>query len=194
MKNSKKSFLIDIILALTYIAIGIFIVIYPTMSINIICYITGAVALIYGGVKLLSYFKENNYGSPYQKKLFSGIIFFALGLTLLIQPNNALILLPIIMGIIILIDGLIKLANTLELKKLNLQNWWALCILAVICCILGLVLIIKPFGVADVIMQVLGITLIINGIQDFISTILTSKYKKKMEHQDDIIIVDSDEE
>ena len=83
------------------------------------------------------------------------------------------------MGIFVLVDGVLKIQTALDAKTFGLTTWWMIILLAMATCICGLLLIFKPFESAVAMMILLGITLLIDGIQNLWVGIYTVKVSKR---------------
>jgi uncharacterized membrane protein HdeD (DUF308 family) len=85
-----------------------------------------------------------------------------------------------VLGIVVIIDGILKMQYALDFRKLNQQYWWLEFICAVIMVVLGVVVIINPFTAVATVMRFVGIVFIIEGAMDLISIFCISKISKNM--------------
>lgn len=178
MKFIKKAKWIYIGLSAIYVILGICLIIFPKISAVTICYILGFLALVHGCVKLSCYFSSSKQYITNHFDFSSGLFNIIIGIIFLIHPKNILALLPVIIGFIIIIDGIIKIQSSYELKKTGFKKWFISFIFSLICCILGFILIIKPFAGVSALMILTGISFIANGLQNIYFTIFMSKVVK----------------
>lgn len=178
MRLIKKAMWIYICLSAMYIVLGICLIIFPKISAVTICYILGFLALVYGCVKLSCYFSLSKQHIIHQFDFSIGLLNIIIGIIFLIHPKNILTLLPVIIGFIIIIDGILKIQTTFESKKAGYKNWFISFTFSLICCILGFTLIIKPFAGISALMILTGISFIANGLQNLYFTIFMSKVVK----------------
>ena len=75
--------------------------------------------------------------------LVYGLIFIAFGGFMLIAPKVIITALPIILGIVIIVDSIIRLQFAFNLKRL-LHKWQIHLYLALITAVLGILLVFKP--------------------------------------------------
>ena len=172
IKKAKHSY---ITISVIMILLGLVLVIWPKMSLSVLCYLIGAVLIIGGIVKLIGYFSRDLYRLAFQFDFAFGILSILLGLVFVVHPEHIISILPIVMGIFVLVDGVLKIQTALDAKTFGLTTWWMIILLAVATCICGLLLIFKPFESAVAMMVLLGITLLIDGIQNLWVGIYTVK-------------------
>lgn len=175
----KKAKYLHITLALCMVLLGLFMIIWPTVSATTIAYIFGVVTLITGIIKIMSYFSKDIYNLAFQFDLALGVFYCVISLVLLFHPSDIVAVLPIVLGIAILIDGTLKLQTALDARSFGLTKWWFIILLAVATSIMGIFLMIKPFDAAAILMILMGITLVIDGIQNLCVTIYTVKLMRK---------------
>lgn len=146
------------------IVIGIVLVIWPDLTMEIACLAIGAVLLIVGIMRLITYFTSRD-GSVYsQVNLIFGIVLIVVGALILWQWNKVLEIVPIIVGIIIVIHGISDLRQAFALHKNKYDKWWVALILGLLTVILGVLLILNPFAALDTVVMLIGIFLIFDGI------------------------------
>lgn len=162
LKKWKRGYLALTILAM---GLGLCLVLWPGISGEILCYVFGLVLLVAGAIQIRNYFRRGFAMLLRRYELPLGILDGVLGLYFLSRPGNVLLLLPVIVGIIILVDSVFKLQSGLELRHLGERNWWSVLALAVVNILLALFLLRNPFEGSMSLMIYLGISLIIEGIQ-----------------------------
>jgi uncharacterized membrane protein HdeD (DUF308 family) len=176
VKKAKWTFLVFSILN---VVLGVCLVIWPQISALTLCYILGAAILILGIVRMIFYFRKNVFGIPLYSDLAIGLLDVVLGVILLIHPFDAVIFLPIAVGMLIVLDSMFKLQASIDVKRAGISKWWLILILAVLSAVLGVLLIANPFTGASALMILMGITLIADGIQNIWTCTYVSKYLKE---------------
>jgi len=162
------------------IILGICITANPTISAIFLCYIIGFIALLAGVFKIISYFADDMYGLAFEYNLALGIISAAIGVVLILHPNNIIRLLPVIVGIFILTDGVFRFQTAVDAKKFGLSEWWLILLFAVFTGTMGLLLIIHPFSGTSLLMMLVGISFIVDGVQNLCVSICTIKSRKSI--------------
>lgn len=170
--------------AVAMIIAGIVLILFPAATQKTIAYVIAGVLAIYGILRVLRYFgiiggnrqetgglKE--YASPMD--LITGILLI-LCAALLTKVLMAFI--PIVLGIIVLISGLIKLEQAVELIRSGYGNWIGIMALAVVTIIVGVLSIFNPFDTNNILLRVIGAGLTFGGITDLIATgYVSGKFK-----------------
>ena len=165
--NLLKRLKTNIVISATLcILLGIVLVVWPDLSMQIVCTAIGAVLLIGGGVRLAAYFTEKD-GSVYaQMNLITGIILAVVGIWILLQPDKVLAIIPIIVGIVIALHGVNNLQQAVSLCKEKYDKWWVALILGLLTVGFGILLVCRPFEALDTAVMMIGLFLIYDGISD----------------------------
>lgn len=168
--------------AFVFVVLGICFLAWPQTSIMTICYILGAVTLIWGIVKISGFVKnkENNSSFSFQFSLIIGIFLTIAGLLLLVFPKFILPVIPVIIGIMITADGLHKIKAGLDARAMGHDKWWIIEIMAVITAMFGFCLIINRFQAVTAMIVLLGFSLLIDGIQNIVVIVSTFRLMSQM--------------
>lgn len=159
MKNFFNNVISDpIFSALLTVLAGVLITVFHTVAIEIVCVVLGLIATILGLINIIKYFRDPA-NSKYN--LLTGLIFGALGITIIFTPGMLTSLVSVAFGIIILYHGIVNFMNTLLVKKTGYKLWYLLLIFALITIIAGILLIV--FRSIAHIATVIGVTLIVEG-------------------------------
>ena len=94
-----------------------------------------------------------------------------------------------IFGILILADALFKIQTSIDAKKFGLSLWWRILLMAILAGVLGLLLLVRPFEAAEVMMILVGVSLLFEGILNLCVAIYTVKIIKNQKQD----IIDMDE-
>ena len=154
----------DFLAAVIGIAAGVLLVIFPQESLNVITYGIGIISLVYGVLRIISYFRNKSLSPFFAGELFLGIVLVAIGLFSFLNPGGIFAVLPIVLGILVLVEGISKLQRGLMLKNYGYQRWVAATVVAGCIIALGILLIFNPFNALVITMRVLGIVLAADGI------------------------------
>lgn len=168
-KGMNKIFNVSMITSVIILVFGIFLFIQPDTIIRLVSVVLGGIILIPGIISLIDYFRNK-----YQPSLISGIVTIIISLILIINTELVASILPFVLGIYFIINGINRLQYALEIKKqgINFTPSLVFSILIIIC---GILFIINPFGGALVITKVMGIFMIIYAILDLSNTIIIKK-------------------
>jgi len=199
-----KSFLNNIrknsIFALAgFVVLGILLVIFPDKVANIAGYIAGALGIGFGVTKIIGYFSKSPEKNVTVFGLTIGILFALAGIYIITRPHIVSNFIVSVFGVIIMVDGISKMKNALNLKKSGMKNYLAIFITAVVELVLGIVFIINPGLGLHTMLRIIGVVLIIAGISNLVTFIgVTKEYKtiinKNGEIEGDAKVISSEEE
>lgn len=161
LKRFRVSF---IVLSILYVLLGLMLIIWPQISLAAICKFIGTVILILGVVRVINFFTNEEFRGSSRLDLANGLLNILLGLFMLISPESLVKALPIILGIVIIVDSMIRLQLSIELKMGRYENWWIGFVLAILTAIFGTVLVFNPFAGSIILGRFLGIGLAADGI------------------------------
>lgn len=180
-----------IILSAALCILGTVLIIFPRFSALGLGILTGILMIAFGIVKLIGYFSKDLYRLAFQYDLALGILSAALGIVMLLEANKAMSFICVVLGILILADGLFKIQIAVDSKRFGIRLWWLILALAILTGMVGTLLVFRPSESVPVLMVLLGISLLSEGILN-VSTVLTAV--KIIRHQmPDIIEADYDE-
>lgn len=167
MQELKKWKRGGLILTATVMLLGICLVIWPGISAEILCCLFGGVLLIVGAIRLLCYFRQRGINVLWRRyELPIGLLDGLFGVYFFTRPANVLTILPIVAGIAILVDSVFKLQTALELREMNIVRWRSILIFAIAGILAGIFLVRNPFEGTVTLMRFVGISLMIDGIQN----------------------------
>lgn len=164
---------------------GIVLIAVPDFSVTLLCKLGGGIMMLFGLVKIIGYCSKDLYRLAFQFDLAFGILFMALGIILIIRTDVMVNLICIVMGICVLADALLKIQISIDSKTFGIQKWWLILAMAILTGVAGFLLVFRPSESIQVIVILLGISLITEGVLNLI-TILTAV--KIIRHQRSEII------
>lgn len=170
-KFAKSSLAISIIL----IVLAFLLIIKPIESLNFIVIIIGIALSVLGILHMISYFSSPNEFKAFSFELVEGIIAIAAGILLIIKPSIVNEFLATIVGAWMIIQSIIKLQFSFNLKALQNRNWILVLILSLTTLILGIIILFNPFATAIAVTTLAGIMLLISEIASIIEAITLLK-------------------
>jgi hypothetical protein len=164
------------------VAIGFFLTLFPTLSLEITRWIF-IIALVSAGLSMIT----SDLTGKKRGSLISGTVLgsfnLLLGLIILINPE-VLSIIPIAIGFYVVISSLTKLRMTLALKEISNSAFTASILMNIISVISGFIIIFQPITSTAIAVMLLGIMLIIYGVSDFINIVIlkahVQDFSKKM--------------
>lgn len=178
-----------IVIAVVFCALGIFLMAVPEKAVKIICVLAGILFIADGIIKIIGYFSRDFYCLAFQFDLAFGVLLAAVGVVIIIRRNVVVNLIFGIFGILILADALFKIQTSIDAKKFGLSLWWRILLMAILAGVLGLLLLVRPFEAAEVMMILVGVSLLFEGILNLCVAIYTVKIIKNQKQD----IIDMDE-
>ena len=191
-KENKKSMNgtnFTIISSLSYLVLGFIMIFMPDTVGNTLSYVLGIVLTIYGLFNIIYFFtnkEENKY-----LELIIGIIATAFGIFTLFSPGIIAKIIFVIFGIIIVLDSLMDVKNSFQLKALGMKKWWVCFLVSIAVIILGLCTIFLSGFFRDFLIIIIGIIMVYEGVSGLVIIGLMGHYAKKVNKNNQIITVDA---
>ena len=165
----------NVLLSIVMVVLGLLLVIWPGKTLEVLAKILGIALLLGGVISCISWFRDRNvYGRDYTT-LAIGILCLVVGLVVFIAPHGVITLLPKIIGVAIAVNGVLNLAQSMDIRKQGDANWIGPVVLAVLTIVAGLFLVFFSFSAMKAAVMVIGGIIIYNGISNLL---IESKYRK----------------
>ena len=153
----------SILIPILSLILGIPLILFPGMTGRIFCLVLALGAFVYGAARLIRYARGRRQGWRDGGDKFTGILFLLIGLFCLLGWRIILSFLPLTLGVILLLDGLTKLPLAIDAFQMRLPARGPLLASTVLPLVLGLVMLINPFGVTSLVIRFFGISLMVDG-------------------------------
>ena len=108
------------------------------------------------------------------------VLYLGLGIFLVLKPGTALNIvcyalgiLPVVFGLFVIFDAIARVQNALDLRRCGYDSWKGFLLLPVLSVVLGVVMILNPFGTMETLVMAIGIILIIEGAINLLSALYT---------------------
>ncbi len=163
--------------AIANIVVGLLFLLFPTVFLIGIGYIIAIASFLFGLYHTITYFTKRT-SSTVENQLVIGLIFMVIGIYIFLVPQFPVSIAPFFFGVFVLINGFMELQYSLDLKTLGFEKWFLSLILAIIIIILGIFIMINPFGTEVILLSFIGISMIVSGIALLVSGLLLKKNKK----------------
>lgn len=178
-KKLKTIKLEIIIVAVALFVLGLFLVIFPAASQEIICKAIGVALCVWGVLRLINYFRIAGNEVLGSYGLVQGVTLLAFGMFFVIKPQVIGVFLGTALAIIIIVDGILKLQYAVDFYHLQSDKWWIELIGAVIMVVIGVIALLNPFSTTTALTVFIGIALMVEGLLDFISLMRIVSVTKK---------------
>lgn len=190
LKKIKANVLIS---ALLCIALGIVLVVWPGMSVKIVCRAIGVVLVINGLIRLLNFVFRKDGSLFSQMNLILGVVIALIGIWIFSRPDTIIALVPILVGVIIVIHGINNLEQAVSLFQSKYDKWWVALVLGLITVGFGVLLIFRPFEAVDTLIMFIGLFLIYDGVSDIWIISRVSRTAKQLKQEMEVVDADAKE-
>lgn len=168
-----KSLLTGSILAsLAFVLLGIAFIVAPESSMDIICNTIAILLMLYGIYGLVLSFQSISIS--YSLNIGTSLIALILGIVILC--NNAIlqVIIPIILGLFFVINGITKLRYAIVLKDQG-RSWAGPIVVALVMVACGIVMLARPIFVAATLTTFLGIIMVVYALFDLVDAVMLHK-------------------
>lgn len=174
----NKNFNATIISSIVTVILGVLLFFQAENTLKTISYIIGIFLLVAGIATLIKVIVDKQERIYLNTSFIMGIFGAIIGFVLLINPTLLTSILPFCIGVWMIISGAMKVQTALALKDANDKTWTKVMIFAIVVLVLGLLLIINPFGSVVIVTKIIGICLVIYSIADIVGTSMLKKEVK----------------
>jgi len=161
---------ISTITSILFIILGIFLFFKPEVTLSFISYILGLVILLNGIINLISYFSNQKKRNLFDFSFILGILSVVVAIIFISKPNMIASIIPLILGIWILVNGVIKLQVSMNLRNYPNSNWVRSIVISLFNVFLGIILILNPFEGAILFTKIIGLFLVGYAVLDFLQS------------------------
>ncbi len=135
--------------------------------------------LIYGIIYSISVYQKKDTGLYGKFDLLAGIICISFGLFLILNPDTLGSLIPFCAGVILLMDAIRFIINSIRLKKFDYKSWIINLIFGLIFLGFAIAIILKAKDISFLLIRFIGAFLIIDALLDFFTELRFRKVEKK---------------
>lgn len=153
-----------LIIAVLLIAISILMITKSDTMINVIVMMIGYVLVTSGLIHVASYLKIEDEYRFFSYELAEGIINIILGILMVGNVRSVAIILPIALGVWIIVEGILTLQVSLNIRGVRDTNWGIMCFMSLVSIALGFAMTVNPLSSLNVGFKVAGIILLITQL------------------------------
>lgn len=170
IQDMKQNYFVN---AVIMVVLGLVLVIWPHILGVMLCYLLGGALILMGVIQLISFLRGERLGFYNKFNMIMGIVLVLLGIWICTQPRIVLSIIPVVVGIIVLLHGLMDIQYTLDIKKTGNTKWWIALIAAILTLVVGGLLVFNPFTAYEITMVLLGIAMLYDGGSDLVLLIFS---------------------
>lgn len=169
-------------MSVCYLALGLLLLVLPQACLPWLCLGVSIAVLLTGLVNLVRYFRAERRSFAALCTLGGGAVTTALGIYTLLRPDSVRLILPLIFGLLILVDGILRIGAAFSLVRRARWQWLAL--LGLVSCLLGVLLIAQDtarlIAIIDDIILFSGILLVVEGALNLGCTVYIGMTRKEL--------------
>lgn len=159
-------------IAVLYIALGLPLLLFPAVSGSVFVWSLATGAAVYAISHLWRYIQGHKTNSSSSGDLFLFVLPMAFSIFSLFWPGVILSFLPLVLGALLLVDGVGKVPLVISVIKAKESPLVPLLLSSLIPLVLGIVLIINPFQTAQLVIMIFGAALVADGVSDLFTALL----------------------
>ena len=133
-----------LVFSVLYILLGLLLLLAPQAVADVFCIALGLLVVLCGLQSLYGYFKKDNGSIRAAVSLLLSLPTIALGMwALLCTVQSAMTfewLLPLLFGLMLLVDGVVRAQSSFALAKRKGQKWWVVLLLSIVSLLCGALL------------------------------------------------------
>ncbi len=180
----KSTYRISIIESAFFIAIGALLFLNPGGFVEIVSYLIGAFALTYGIINIVKYLRNKEMGMA-KFFLTLGIILSVIGLFLILNPTFIGAIIPTVIGVCLIINGIEKLMYLKYLQEKGSEGYMIALISGIVVLVVGIYLLFNPFASTLIVTQIIGVIIIVYSVMDLIEKMRFRGFVKGTQKQID---------
>ena len=167
-----------LLLAVVLIALGLLLLLYPAESIKTIGYIIASAALIFGLLCLIHTLSGLRRGIRFALSMLGSISTIICAAVLFFTVENSFATFVSIIGLLIVVDASFKLQTVVLSHRYGQKTYWILLAIACIAIFGGFLCIRTAFEDARALARLLGLTLIVSGLGNLLSTFYLPSFRR----------------
>ena len=167
-------------LSIVMVALGLILFLWPGKTLELAARILGIALLVGAAVSAVSWYRDRHVVDAGYTTLALAIVCLIAGIIVLSAPRGIITLLPKLVGLAVVVNGALNLAQALELRRMGGRSWTSSLVMAALTIIAGLFLLCFAFGAMKAAVMVIGAICVYNGASNLW---IESRYRKAGERK-----------
>lgn len=156
----------NLVQAVLCIAFGLFLMIYPSITIQGIIMLFGVALALMGAAGLVSYFRQKSVRYRNTGTLMGAVFYLIIALIAFVFPKVIAGFFSVVLGVVLILFAIVNVVRALGLRAFGGSIWIAVLVAAVIVGVGGVLIVVSPWGASMTFVLVLGAAFIANGAVD----------------------------
>ena len=163
-----------------YAVCGLLLLLWPDLALQIANYALAAGLCVVGLVMIAGYIRAEALEGMLGYGLSLGLILTLLGITLFINSDILIRVLPFVWGVAMIAGGFGKMQMAFDLKRIGKLRWWLLLLGALVSFVLGVFSVTRPTFIATVATQFAGVALLVEAALDAVALLMIRREFKHL--------------
>lgn len=179
LKSKLKSmYRTSLVFSIILFFIGLFLVMRAETTLNVISYIIGVMLILWGTVQVITALanKETENNNYLSAGFIFGVFSIVIGIVVIINPKIIASIIPFVIGIWMVINGVTKLYYAISVNKIQKSTPAIVISLIILAC--GIFLIVNPFKGAEILTQIIGASIMVYSVLDIVECFALKKVIK----------------
>ena len=155
----------NLLASVLMVVLGLVLLIWPGHVMSTAMKVLG-IALLAGGALYVFTWVRGRYRGIGLLRLIEGVVLLAAGLMVLCAPKFIISIIPVVVGVGVILNGALNLAQALELRRSGYANWGVSLALAIVTVLLGLVMVFNPFSTMEMLVAAIGGVILYNCLSN----------------------------
>ena len=181
MKKSTKIWLC--IAGILLIALGVYFLINPNITLVSAAYVLGFLTLFTGISKLVFTFKTQAFMPNSGTRMLMGLLDVFFGCFFLFNLLGTAASLPFVFALWVIIEGVGIIVASFDYKKVGFPYWWALLLLGIIGVLLGILGFRNMDVTAVTLSTLISISVILFGVAHILAVAGVTRFEKAIKDQ-----------
>jgi uncharacterized membrane protein HdeD (DUF308 family) len=163
-----------------YAVCGLLLLLWPGLALTVANVALAAVLCVVGLGMIVEYVRGKALDGMLGFGLAKGLILLLVGVVLLFRSDVLAKVLPFLWGVAMFVGGFAKLQMAFDLKRVDRERWWLMLLGALVSFALGLISVTRPVFFALTVLQIAGISLLVEAVLDVCALAAIRKELKKL--------------
>ena len=163
----------NMVQAVLCIAFGLFLMIYPSITVQGIIMLFGVALALMGAAGLLSYYRDSG-------TLMAAVFYVIIAIIAFVFPKVIAGFFSVVLGVVLILLAIVNVVRAFGLRAFGSSIWIAVLAAAVAVGIGGVLIVVNPWGASMTFVLVLGATFVANGAVDLFIEWYTRDSEKKV--------------
>lgn len=161
------------------IVFGFLMIVWPGPAIITALYLVAGMLALWGITSVVGYFRvEEEAGRP-APMLVSGVVLLIAALLIVVFPAALASVGSVVLGIVLLFCGVVNAVRSWELRAYADSTWVFSFVVSILIAVGGVVVVVNPFDTAALLVFVLGVCMLVAGVEDVVIEMRARKALKE---------------